>query len=77
MTKHLSDRGFGLTPGGWKFVAVSYSLITFLDNLGEAHSVWTWTLAVVSAVSFCGLLVFGHRPSPRKLWSGSARRERS
>ena len=72
MTKKASDRGCGFTPGGWKFVAVVYAFVTFLDNLGEAHSAWTWVLAIVSAMSFVFLFVIGHRRSPRSLWSAPA-----
>lgn len=72
MTKKASDHGYGLTPGWWKFVAVSYAFVTFLDNLGEANSTWTWAKAIVSALSFVFLFVIGHRRSPRKLWSEPA-----
>lgn len=69
MTKSLSDRGYGFTPGGWKFIAVVYAFLTAMDNFTEAHTPFTW--AVFGVTSTCAALLFwmGHRRSPRKLWS--------
>lgn len=56
------------TPGAWKFVAVAYGFVTFLDNLAEAVDWWTWGKAGLSALAVLGFTVIGHRPSPRRLW---------
>jgi hypothetical protein len=59
-----------LTPGWWKFGAVTFALINFLDNLGEATSPWRWALAALSALTFAVLFATGHCPSPPKRRKG-------
>lgn len=68
MTKSMSDRGYGFTPGGWKFLAVMYAFLVVHNNLADAHSLFTWIVFGVSTSCAVLLALLGHRPSPRKLW---------
>lgn len=72
MTKRASDKGYGFTPGGWKFLAVAFALLVVHNNLADADSSFRWGVVAVSTT--CTVLLFfaGHRPSPRKLWSNHA-----
>lgn len=68
MTKSASDRGYGFTPGGWKFLAVAYAFLLAMDNFDEADTPFRWVVFGVTAACAVGLFWLGHSPSPRKLW---------
>lgn len=48
MTKKASDRGYGFTPGGWKFVAVAFAFLVVHNNLADAGKLWTDESAATS-----------------------------
>lgn len=66
--KTMSDRGYGFTPGGWKFLAVGFAFLVVHNNLADADSVFRWVVFGMSTTCAVLLLFAGHRPSPRKPW---------
>ncbi len=72
MTKKASDKGYGFTPGGWKFLAVAYAFLVVHNNLADAHTPFTWVVFGVSTTCAVLLAFLGHRPSPRNLWTDRA-----
>jgi hypothetical protein len=66
--KTVSDRGYGFTPGGWKFIAVAMAFLNAWGNFNDAHTPFTWAVFGMSTLTATLLFWLGHRPSPRKLW---------